>query len=197
MADTMRPRWITLRCPNPIRKPDILAILLVLLLFAAKPAMAAGLQPGTLCQTGERVIFSCPVKNGNRLLSLCGSKVLTEKSGYLQYRFGQSGKIELEFPAERQGSQHMFRYAHYFRPQVDRFSVSFTIKDHTYTVFKNYEGDIEPKVHEAGIHIALPGDKSQEILCVGLGKGNLHELKSIVPCDPDDALNDGECPRAM
>ncbi len=156
--------------------------------------VAGGVRPGTLCQTDERVIFSCLVKSGNRLVSLCGSKVLTDKSGYLQYRFGRGGRIELEFPGERQGSQQMFRYAHYFRPQVDRFSVSFTIKDHTYTVFKNYEGDIEPKGQDAGIHIALPGEKSREIPCVGLGKGNLHEIKSVVPCDQDDALNMGECP---
>jgi len=169
-------------------------LVLAFVLLASNAVLAIGLQRGTLCRVDEKVMFSCPVRNGTRLVSLCGSKDLTDKTGYLQYRFGRARKIELEFPTQRQGSQEMFRYAHYFRPQVDRFSVSFAIGDYTYTVFKNYEGDIEPKVNEAGVQLTLPGQVDHELPCVGLGNGNLHELESIVPCDKDDALNMAECP---
>jgi hypothetical protein len=175
-------------------KSLVLVLVVAFVLIAENAVLATDLQPGTLCQIDEKVMFSCPVKNGTRLVSLCGSKDLTDKTGYLQYRFGRAGEIDLEFPTRRQNSQKMFRYAHYFRPQVDRFSVSFVIKDYTYTVFKNYEGDIEPKVNEVGVQLTLPGQAEREIPCVGMGIGNLHGLKSIVPCDTDDALNMGECP---
>ena len=193
MAVSRKLKQLSLATIYPVQDLTVFTIL-AMLMFAAAASAAPAVQPGTLCQTGERVIFSCPVKNATRLVSICGSKALTDKRGYLQYRFGRAGKIELAFPEEPQGSQHMFRYAHYIRPQVDRFSVGFTIDGHTYEVFKNYEGDSEPKIHEAGIFITLPDGKNVEILCVGPEKGNLHEIKSVVPCDPDNALNLGECP---
>ena len=54
----MRPEGITLRSMCSIRNPNVLAILLVLLLFIADAPMSAELQPGTLCQTDERAIFN-------------------------------------------------------------------------------------------------------------------------------------------
>jgi len=80
--------------------------------YATEPSIAAG-QPGiggaetspglSLCATEETVVFSCrTVGKKAKLLSLCGSKVLDEKTGYIQYRFGQPGNVELEFPKEKQ-----------------------------------------------------------------------------------------------
>src|SRR5438270_6758919 len=162
--------------------------------LATNAAVAAPVQPGTLCQLDEQVMFSCAVKSGKKLLSLCGSKDLTDQTGYLKYRFGLPGQIELEFPTQRQDSQKSFRYAHYYRAQVDRFSVSFTNKGHTYTVFDNYEGDSTPAVHEVGLELTLPGQKEHTLLCDGTGSGKLHDLRAIVPCDKEDPLNMGECP---
>src|SRR6266480_5829555 len=56
------------------------------------------LQSNSLCTKDERVVFSCPVKRPAKIVSVCASKDLTSEHGYLQYRFGLPGKIELEFP---------------------------------------------------------------------------------------------------
>lgn len=53
------------------------------------------------CTTEERVIFSCVLKQG-KILSLCGSPVITNESGYLQYRIGFPGKeSSLIYPEDR------------------------------------------------------------------------------------------------
>src|SRR2546421_12830346 len=60
----------------------------------------AALQPNTLCDRNERVIFSCPIKHPAKIVSVCASKILTSDRGYLQYRFCFPGKVELEVPEE-------------------------------------------------------------------------------------------------
>jgi hypothetical protein len=65
------------------------------------PAAQTGSKPlqlNSLCTKDERIIFSCPVKRPAKIVSVCASKDLTSDRGYLQYRFGLPGKIELEFP---------------------------------------------------------------------------------------------------
>src|SRR2546430_9257893 len=57
------------------------------------------------CAKDERIIFSCPVKRPAKIVSICASKNLTSEQGYLQYRFGLPGKVELEFPKDRTGTQ--------------------------------------------------------------------------------------------
>ncbi len=60
---------------------------------AANPAVI-----DSLCSPGERVVFSAFAEGSNKLVSICSSSPLNESRGYLQYRFGRPGKIELQFP---------------------------------------------------------------------------------------------------
>src|SRR5712691_7480717 len=79
----------------------------------------SALQANSLCAKDEHIIFSCAVKRTAKLpakiVSLCASRDLDKERGYLQYRFGLPGKVELEFPKGRQGTQQQFRYSHYLR----------------------------------------------------------------------------------
>src|SRR6185503_12999879 len=86
----------------------------------------AQLQGGSLCENTEKVVFSCGIAKPAKIVSLCSSKELTKDRGYLQYRFGLPGKIELEFPKEREQTQSAFKYSHYFRAQFDQTEISFT-----------------------------------------------------------------------
>ncbi|OQW40761.1 MAG: hypothetical protein A4S08_03875 [Proteobacteria bacterium SG_bin4] len=56
----------------------------------------------TLCKQQEQVIFSCSL--GKKTVSVCASNDLSANSGYLQYRFGQSGRIELTLPTVPQST---------------------------------------------------------------------------------------------
>jgi hypothetical protein len=67
----------------------ILCIIITLNVEASSP---------TLCQVNEQVIFACTTKD-NKIISLCASRYLDANKGYLQYRFGTSNAIELQYPS--------------------------------------------------------------------------------------------------
>jgi len=50
------------------------------------------------CNANENVIFSC--NTGKKVVSICASKTLNAKSGYLQYRFGKIGSPEALIPSK-------------------------------------------------------------------------------------------------
>jgi len=50
----------------------------------------------SLCDAQEQVIFSCSL--GKKMVSVCASNDFSASKGYLQYRFGQNGALELAFP---------------------------------------------------------------------------------------------------
>jgi hypothetical protein len=49
------------------------------------------------CSNDEQTVFSCSL--GEKIVSVCASKVLSPTGGYLQYRFGKKNAPELIFPA--------------------------------------------------------------------------------------------------
>ncbi|MBY0475779.1 MAG: hypothetical protein K2Q13_12075 [Nitrosomonas sp.] len=54
------------------------------------------------CQGQEQVIFTCSL--GERTVSVCASNDFSANSGYLQYRFGPLGMLELTFPVVNDAS---------------------------------------------------------------------------------------------
>ena len=54
----------------------------------------------SLCGQDEAVMFTCPVA-GNKVLSVCSSKVASTDTGFLQYRYGKAGKTEISLPAAK------------------------------------------------------------------------------------------------
>jgi hypothetical protein len=52
----------------------------------------------TLCKADEVVVFSCPT--GKHIASVCGSRTETSGHSYMQYRFGETDKVDLAFPPE-------------------------------------------------------------------------------------------------
>jgi hypothetical protein len=62
-------------------------------------AFAAWMSPAaaeTLCKGDERVVFSCSA--AARIASICASPDLSRTQGYMQYRFGRPGNLELVYP---------------------------------------------------------------------------------------------------
>ena len=56
----------------------------------------------THCTNNELVLFSCTLKK-HKTVSICASKDLSPNSGYMQYRFGKIGKIEITIPKSSKG----------------------------------------------------------------------------------------------
>src|SRR3982074_2248895 len=148
----------------------------------AGPQNKTALQPNTLCAKDERVIFSCPVKRPAKIVSLCASKDLTSERGYLQYRFGLPGKIELEFPQDRNGTQQKFQYMHYFRAQVDETEISFQINGYEYQIFDTYNGEERPRISTQGVNVTAPGKpKEVSFPCRTKPKADYSDLQAVLP----------------
>ena len=150
-------------------------------LFSAT-AQTSDLQPNSLCAKGERIIFSCPTKRPAKIVSVCASKDLTSDRGYIQYRFGQPEKVELEFPKERAGSQQKFQYSHYFRAQVDLTEISFTINGYEYQVTDDYNGEEKPAQTIQGVMVTAPGKpKEVSFACRIKPKADYTDLQAVLP----------------
>jgi len=148
----------------------------------AAPPQTGVQQPNSLCAKDERVIFSCPVKRAAKIVSVCASKDLTNDHGYLQYRFGLPGKIELEYPKDRQGTQSKFQYTHYFRAQFDMTSINFTIDGYEYSVFDDYNGEEKPKISTQGVSVTAPGKpKEVSFVCRLKPKADYNDLQAVLP----------------
>ncbi len=159
------------------------------MLFAAQAAPKS--QTQSLCRDEEKVIFSCAVAPGARIVSLCASNTLDHRRGYLQYRYGKPGAIELQFPQPRANTQLAFRYAHYFRTQVDRTEVSFDNQGYHYTLFDYFEGDVKPAIIAAGVRVSKLDAKGAEteFRCVAKPTSNLGKLENVIARDHDNPLD--------
>lgn len=144
----------------------------------------------SLCNTIEKIIFSCKIKNSANNLSVCASQNLSKDSGYIQYRFGRNGAIELEYPAEKEVSRSSFLFARYTRFQVSRLTLSFSNNNVNYTIFDNYDGESHPYVKEKGVEISGQGleNKNIKLLCDQAALSNLDDMEDIVPCDENLSL---------
>ena len=135
------------------------------------------------CAPAEQILFHCRMQHSAKMLSLCAARDLSATSGYLQYRFGRPGKVELEFPQDRTKTQRHFRYSHYFRFQTDRTELSFRHGGFEYVVYSDYEGDMKPARKDTGVRV-----NTTELPCGGQLIDRLSRLASVVPCDEQAAL---------
>jgi hypothetical protein len=159
----------------------VLATLLLGLQIGPTRAGAFEVQTSSLCAAGEKVIFSCPLKRPAKIVSLCASTKLTKTEGYLQYRFGIPGNVELEYPKERTPAANAFHYSHYFRAQVDLTEITFSIDGYGYKVFNDFNGEEKPAISDQGVTVQPPGNKKElNYSCGSRAKMNLGDLGDVL-----------------
>ena len=155
----------------------------------SEPASAPPLQPNSLCAKAERIIFSCLTKRSgvrstgglSKIASLCASRDLDKHRGYLQYRYGLPGKVELEFPSSRTGTQQMFQYTHYMRYQVDLTEINFEINGYQYQIFDDYNGEEKPRISTEGVSVTAPGKpKEVSFVCRTKAKADYSMLDEVL-----------------
>ena len=157
---------------------SLVAMICMLLFVSVHNADAVN--QASLCSPAERVIFSCSLKRPAKLVALCASKSFSKESGYLQYRFGLPGKVELEYPKQREGSTQQFRYHHYFRPRFDITEISFTNEGVEYTVFYNYNAEQKPEILDEGVTVSKQGTDTT-LNCKGQAKADFGDLDGVLP----------------
>lgn len=157
------------------------AIVCIVAVTAASGPNTFPLQGGSLCESTEKIVFSCTAGKTSKIVSLCSSKELTKDRGYMQYRFGLPGRIELEFPKQREHTQSAFKYSHYFRAQFDQTEISFTTNEYEYAIFDDYNGEQKPAQHEQGIKIRPPIGSEVTLTCHGKAKADYGDLAEVFP----------------
>lgn len=140
----------------------------------------------SLCAADEAVVFSCATDAGGKLASLCSSPGLDRDTGYLQYRFGAPGRIELAHPEELAGSASAFLYARYTRPRVTYLELRFAAGGSQHAIHQDFDAEQDPPVAEAYIEVgaasADAGDAAATVLrCRGAAEGSLMALEDFVP----------------
>jgi hypothetical protein len=142
----------------------------------------------THCTSAEEVVFSCPLQRAAKVVSVCASPRLlaSQGKGYLVYRFGKPGALELEFPKDKAGSPAKFVHSHYFRAQTDRTQLRFTSGDFTYALFDEYEQDAKPP---RAVGIRVIQQRTGQVIQLPCGEGvtaHWNLIDGAVPCSEDE-----------
>ncbi|MBD0371846.1 MAG: hypothetical protein ICV60_13485 [Pyrinomonadaceae bacterium] len=140
------------------------------------------MKPASLCKQNEQVLWSCEMAKGRKLASMCGSKDLDNAHGYVQYRFGRAGQIEMEFPRERVNTQSAFKYARYTRPLVTYLRLKFVTGGFTYTIKDDSDEEEKPPARSADITVKPSGSNAKEttLRCRLPVTGSLMKLEDVV-----------------
>jgi hypothetical protein len=161
----------------------VVSIVAIVLAIATSMRADIALSRG-LCVAAETSFFACQTSN-KKWIGLCSAP-----PGSLQYRFGNQGHVEFRFPEKMADSVASFRFAHYSRFQTERIEVAFRNQGVDYAVFDYTEAHIR----RAGVRVVTPDGKEREFTCIGQPISRLAELKEILQCDSENALNGGNCP---
>jgi hypothetical protein len=135
----------------------------------------------SLCAQDEKTIWSCET-TGRKIVSICGSRELTKERGYVQYRFGRPGRIELEYPRQRQNTQTAFQYFRYTRPLVTYLGLRFQTGGYDYEVYDNFNEEAGGS-SEAGVTVTPKGNAARAVdyRCRKQVVHHLIELEEVVP----------------
>jgi hypothetical protein len=96
------------------------------------------------CVADEVPVFTCKI--GEKIVSICASKILDENQGYLQYRFGRKNKIDLEIPPKSAYKPAMVGYKIVLCASCYANYIRFTNSDYRYYVFgASVRGPNDPK----------------------------------------------------
>lgn len=100
--------------------------------FAGKPVRYD--QPPSLCRFNEKTYFSCSVKGG-KMIAVCGSRIITETRGYLQYRFGKENAIELALPKNLDHPSKFFTQTKFLGMREESATLKIRNEPFSYTVY--------------------------------------------------------------
>ncbi len=89
-------------------KPNCTTALVVTFLgLCSLPSLAAD-TASTLCASTDKVVFSCPLGNGRKIVSMCASG----DAGRFYYAYGRPASPELIYPARDRPSDGVFTRTH-------------------------------------------------------------------------------------
>jgi hypothetical protein len=153
-------------------------------------------QASTLCRADEVVVFSCQFKENKKFVSVCTSRNISDKTGFMQYRYGTEKNVELSYPDNKLNSQSKFGYDSYARPDLSTFILGFDNSNYRYEISETTEGGIDDGI-TTQVLLVTSEDKKHTITLNCLNNQNLisniSTLETVVPCDKEHEIVDGSC----
>lgn len=111
----------------------------------------------TLCQPHEEIYFSCPIDG--KVVSLCASGNISPDNGYVQYRYGVPGRVELQFPEKRNPPRNLFGIIDIYVGNLNFTHVKFMVGAYGYVIYQGSPSGVYVKRHGGVIsnYMCAPG----------------------------------------
>ena len=139
-----------------------------------KPGFDYKTPPESLCNLNKEIIsFTCELVN-NKTVSVCASRNLAPGTGYIVYRYGLPGKIELVYPKKLVAPREFFFYSNIWAQLGGQTTLSFFNRPYRYTVFNDWFVKGKNTVYRAGISVR----NEKEIVFQKMCQGNLYYTTS-------------------
>jgi hypothetical protein len=84
-----------------------------------------------LCFPDESIYFSCSLENG-KMASICAKDNVSPTQGYVQYRYGVVGAVELEYPKKHTAPKGFFYLVDASEGSVNQNIIKFRTGPYTY-----------------------------------------------------------------
>ena len=118
-----------------------------------KPSWDPHKVPESLCDLNKEIIsYTCELVN-HKTVSVCASRNLTPETGYIVYRYGLPGNIELTYPKELRNPVGLFFYSSTWAQLGGQTSLSFFNEPYRYTVFNHWFVKGKDTVFRAGVSV--------------------------------------------
>ena len=119
----------------------------------------------SLCRPQEKILFSCTLDQG--IASVCASENISEKAGYLQFRYGNAKKLEVAWPKPKFPPEGVTKGKLLYDGKFGDY-LRFTVDNDAFVVFGVPKSD-------NGVVIILNGKISAKKICKGIGTQRLAE----------------------
>ncbi|MFL9963504.1 hypothetical protein PQR02_21015 [Paraburkholderia sediminicola] len=150
----------------------------------------------TLCHADEVAVFSCQLKENKKFVSVCTSRNISDKTGFMQYRYGTEKNVELSYPDDKLDSQSKFGYDSYDRPDLSTFILGFDNSNYRYEISETTEGGADDGVTARALLVTSEVTKHTITLnCLNNQNliSHISTLEAVVPCDKEHEIVDGSC----
>lgn len=159
----------------------------------APPSESTPPAEGTMshCRTGERAVFSCPIDGSDKVVSVCVSDDYGRRQGYLQYRFGRLGDVELAFPERLQETQERFQWQTVSYSGGWDTRIQFENGGYAYQLYdRAIKKTISEKDLEGGVLVKQGGREVARLVCdeAGLGPPYINTLNDLYDTLPEGAF---------
>jgi hypothetical protein len=145
-------------------------------LLLCGPALSAGTGH---CNAKEEVVFNCELRGG-KTVSVCSSTNLSSNSGYLHYRFGPPGQVELQFPSGTRNTQEQFTFESHRPYATESEFLNFKRGAYEYTVYRVLTDDPESK-NSAGVQVSKGERVVSDLKCLNPIVQQPIGLEAVVP----------------